>query len=70
MKQAEKESGNDIMGRRVEGTRTIFLAGGRMGAGGNDLKVGQVVPSNYFQLSKELMDLIYVAPRDSSWTSR
>lgn len=31
---------------------------------GNNLKVREVVPSNYFQLYKELMDLIYVAPRE------
>lgn len=31
VKQAEKESGNDIMRRMVERTRTTFLVGGRMG---------------------------------------
>lgn len=43
----------------VEGTRAFFLERKK-----DNFKVGEVVPSNYFQLSEKLVDLIYVTPED------
>lgn len=48
-------------GKNGEGTRAVFLGGKKKK---DNLKVGEVVPSNYFQLSEELVDLIYVTPKD------
>lgn len=58
MKPSWKESRKVIMERMVEGTRAILL-----GVVKKTTSVREVAPSNYFQLSAELVDLMCMTPK-------